>query len=208
MSQDMHSHSPDAVGPRRKRATTQAPTRTSRHTRAHHHRHVGMEIQSRQISPPCRNGNSRSQEVPENIGAGEALRFRISVRFFFVIPITYACWSIYVLDALLDVSLDTLSRLNLAHVPFETRFRPTETHEVLAITLCTRSFFVRRRRLTCEPIAERPKPIRRRCRLTGDDRSTTSGCALPGKRPRRCSARFRTGNCKLWRPARRNIRRW
>jgi hypothetical protein len=55
---------------------------------------------------------------------GEALRFRISVRFFFVIPITYTCWSIYVLDALLDVSLHTLSRLNLAHMPLETRFRP------------------------------------------------------------------------------------
>jgi hypothetical protein len=60
----------------------------------------------------------------KNTGAGEALRPKFLCRFFFVIPITYACGLIFVLDALLDVSLDTLSQLNLAHVPLETRFRP------------------------------------------------------------------------------------
>jgi hypothetical protein len=64
------------------------------------------------------------ERVKRSDGAGEALRSKFFCRFSFTIPITYACWSIYVLDALLDVSLDTLSRLNLAHVPFETRFRP------------------------------------------------------------------------------------
>jgi hypothetical protein len=59
----------------------------------------------------------------ENIGAGEALRLKIFSRFFLVKPTIYDYKLNFVLDALLDVSLDARPPLNSARVPLKTRFR-------------------------------------------------------------------------------------
>jgi hypothetical protein len=74
--------------------------------------------------------------VPEKIGAGEARRFEFFDRFFLLIPITWACRAIFVLDALLDVSLDTPSPLNLARVPLRTRFRLYENPRNITGSAC------------------------------------------------------------------------
>jgi hypothetical protein len=57
------------------------------------------------------------------LGAGEALRLKIFSQFFLVKPSIYVSKLNFVLDALLDVSLDTRPPLNSARVPFRTRFR-------------------------------------------------------------------------------------
>jgi len=59
----------------------------------------------------------------EGAGAGEALRLKIFSQFFLVKPSIYVSKLNFVLDALLDVSLDTRPPLNSARVPFRTRFR-------------------------------------------------------------------------------------
>jgi hypothetical protein len=65
--------------------------------------------------PECAHQRTRSQKIAARRekswdGAGEALRPRHFWKFYFVIPTTYVRWPILVLDALLDVSLDTASR--------------------------------------------------------------------------------------------------
>jgi hypothetical protein len=55
--------------------------------------------------------------------AGEALPLKIFSRFFLVEPIIYDTKLNFVLDALLDVSLDIRPPLNSARVPLKTRFR-------------------------------------------------------------------------------------
>jgi hypothetical protein len=57
-------------------------------------------------------------------------------RFFLLIPITCACRAIFVLDALLDVSLDPPSPPNLARVPLKTRFRLYENPRSIAGNAC------------------------------------------------------------------------
>ena len=60
--------------------------------------------------------------MPENIGAGEALRFKFSDRFFVFVSGSYEEPSIFVLDVLLDVLLDAfigsgMRGLNVAQLP-------------------------------------------------------------------------------------------
>jgi hypothetical protein len=67
---------------------------------------------------------AQNRRVAYKIGAGEALRLKIFNRFFLVKTTVYGSKLNFVLDALLDVSLDTRPPLNSARVPFRTRFRP------------------------------------------------------------------------------------
>jgi hypothetical protein len=62
-------------------------------------------------------------ELFENLGAGEALRHTIFSRFFSLKRTIYGSRLNFVLDALLDVSLDTRPPHNSARVLLKTRFR-------------------------------------------------------------------------------------
>ena len=77
---------------------------------------------------------AQNRRVAYKIGAGEALRLKFFILFFATVTVTYARAPNFLLNALLDVLFDTCSPLNLERAPLKTRFGPTETHGVLAVT--------------------------------------------------------------------------
>jgi len=84
--------------------------------------------------PPNAIADNRGKAEKSRDGAGEALRLKIFGRIFLAISISYGHLQNFVLDVLLDVSLDTRSPLNLARVPLKTNSASMEIREVLLAT--------------------------------------------------------------------------